>query len=73
MLAMSSDSKILTVIDSVGLTQLFHNVQYLLQRALSSRPHNVGRSQDLEDYYWQLRNVAGRLEVSHARAFQSLV
>jgi hypothetical protein len=71
LLAMSSNPKILADIDSVGLTRLFHDVQYLLQRALSARPHNVGRSQDLENYYWQLRSVGERLEVSHAHVFNA--
>jgi hypothetical protein len=73
LLTMSTTPSMVTTIDSVGLTELFHNLQYLLHRALSPRPHNVGRSQELEDHYRKLRCFAERLEVSHACLLQRLI
>ena len=64
LLALSSSADALTTVDSCGLTQVFRQLQQVLHSALSSRPHNSGREQDLETYYYKLRDYADRLDVS---------
>lgn len=64
LLALSSSPDALTTVDSCGLTHIFHQLQQLLHRALSSRPHNSDREQALEDCYYKLRDYADRLDVS---------